>query len=91
MKTKIEQLQLDSRANEESSKINPKSPKKMEEKSETEEQRLARSAFEAQLRIQKKKTLKLEEEKAKKEIPTKDVNSKVSQSFIEDDKVENSI
>jgi len=35
--------------------------------------------------------LKLEEEKAKKEIPTKDVNSKVSQSFIEDEKVENSI
>ena len=63
----------------------------MEEKSETEEQRLARSAFEATLRIQKKKTLKLEEEKAKKEIPTKDVNAKVSQSFIEDEKVENSI
>jgi hypothetical protein len=44
MKTKIEQLQLDSKATEESIKINPKSPKKMEEKSETEEQRLARSA-----------------------------------------------
>lgn len=59
---------------------------KIEKKEETESQRLAKSAFEAQERIKQKKAEKaLAEEKARKEKETSELNAKQWQKVDEDE------